>query len=209
MPTAYTLVYAHDPMCSWCWGFRPVLQRLRSRLSSQVGFRPLLGGLAPDCDQPMPEALQRHLQATWRQIAQRIPGTEFNFAFWRDCQPRRSTYPACRAVIAARLIAAASEEPMIFAIQHAYYLQARNPSDLSTLVDLATQLSLDPRRFRNLLIGERVELLLQEEITEARRLGLNSFPGLAMQLPDGNCQHIAVDYRDERTMLDTVHSLIV
>ena len=208
MLKAYTLVYAHDPMCSWCWGFRPALQRLRSRLPAQVAFRPLLGGLAPDNDQAMPEAMQSHLQATWRRIAQRIPGTEFNFDFWRDCQPRRSTYPACRAVIAARSIDPSSEDAMIHAIQQAYYLRARNPSDLATLIELATELSLDSSTFGSLLTAPHVARQLQQEIAAARHLGLNSFPGLTLELPDGAHRSVTVDYLDVQAMLDTVHSLI-
>jgi protein-disulfide isomerase-like protein with CxxC motif len=54
-------------------------------------------------------------------------GTEFNFDFWTKCQPRRDTYKACRAVIAASQQNA--EEAMIEAIQKAYYLRAMNPSE--------------------------------------------------------------------------------
>jgi hypothetical protein len=49
-----TLVYVHDPMCSWCWGFDPVLRELVSSLPEGVAVRRLLGGLAPDSDEPMP-----------------------------------------------------------------------------------------------------------------------------------------------------------
>ena len=52
-----TLYYAHDPMCSWCWGFRPVWQSLRRQLPPAVRVVRLLGGLAPDNDEPMPEAM--------------------------------------------------------------------------------------------------------------------------------------------------------
>ena len=67
------LYYAHDPMCSWCWGFRPVWEQLQTRLPAEVQVQPILGGLAPDCDQPMAPDMQSRLQDTWRRIAQRIP----------------------------------------------------------------------------------------------------------------------------------------
>ena len=42
-----TLYYVHDPMCSWCWGFAPVWQEVRERLTdSPVQVKYLLGGLA-------------------------------------------------------------------------------------------------------------------------------------------------------------------
>ena len=88
------LYYAHDPMCSWCWGYRRELVRLRQSLPADIRFTKLLGWLAPDSDEPMPQEMQQHLQQTWQRIQERIPGTEFNFNFWSECQPRRSTWPA-------------------------------------------------------------------------------------------------------------------
>ena len=78
-----TLFYIHDPMCSWCWGFRPVWQQLEQQLSTTVNIVYIVGGLAPDSDQPMAMAMQQTLAATWQRIQQQIPGIEFNYDFWR------------------------------------------------------------------------------------------------------------------------------
>ena len=88
-----TLIYVHDPMCSWCYGFAPALAALRAGLPPDLGYRRLLGGLAPDCAEAMPEAMRLQLQETWRRIEGRIPGIRFNYDFWTRCTPRRSTYP--------------------------------------------------------------------------------------------------------------------
>ena len=118
----FTLFHAHDPMCSWCWGFRSTWLEVKESLNDSVNVRLLLGGLAPDSDDPMPAEMQTMLQGTWQRIAQHIPGTEFNHDFWTKNAPRRSTFPSCRAVIAARRQDEAFEVPMIHAIQQAYYL---------------------------------------------------------------------------------------
>ena len=93
------LYYVHDPMCSWCWGFRPTWQKIQEGLSDDVEVRYLLGGLAPDSQEPMPKSMQLDIASYWGKIQQHISGTEFNFDFWEKCKPRRSTYPACRAVL--------------------------------------------------------------------------------------------------------------
>jgi putative protein-disulfide isomerase len=95
-----TLYYVHDPMCSWCWGFEPTRRQLFAALEGRLQIERLVGGLAPDTDEPMPATMRNMLQQTWHRIAISIPGTEFNFEFWEKCQPRRATYPANRAVIA-------------------------------------------------------------------------------------------------------------
>jgi len=208
MPDAVELVYVHDPMCSWCWGFRPTLTSLRSQLPEQVRFRPLLGGLAPDSDQAMPQTLQQQLQLTWQRIQQQIPGTQFNFDFWTHCKPRRSTYPACRAVIAARMLDPQKAEPMIEAIQRAYYLRAMNPSDLDTLLQLAVELELDGEKFAFMLRRDFVDEQLQTEIGEARALGASSFPSLVLRADFANYASVPIDYLDTRPMLNTIETLI-
>jgi protein-disulfide isomerase-like protein with CxxC motif len=55
-----TLIYVHDPMCSWCWGFADVYEELLEQLPPEVEIRRLLGGLAPDSDAPMPESYSSH-----------------------------------------------------------------------------------------------------------------------------------------------------
>lgn len=198
--TEATLVYVHDPMCSWCWGFRPTFEALCSQLPAQIRFVRLLGGLAPDNESPMPQALRQQLQNTWRTIQARIPGTSFNFDFWEHCTPQRSTYPSCRAVLTARTLDAAKEEAMILAIQQAYYLQARNPSRLDTLIELGVECGFAEEAFARTLHSPEIDLQLSAEMTQARKLGVNSYPSLVV-VKQGHIHPISIDYKDSQIML--------
>lgn len=204
----HTLFYVHDPMCSWCWGFRPALTTLLKSLPADIEIKRLLGGLARDTDIPMPLDMQQGLEDTWRRIQERIPGTPFNFDFWRNCEPRRSTYPACRAVIAARTLAPDREESMIVAIQKAYYTDALNPSDASTLVWLAENIGLDAQAFGRLLQASATDRVLQDEIALARTLGAESFPSLVLQSGAHRRWHIPIFYDSANRMLDRIRELV-
>lgn len=197
-----TLYYVHDPMCSWCWGFRPTWLRLKQQLPQQVHTITRVGGLAPDSDVPMPDEMRQYLQDTWRRIQQKIPGTEFNFDFWTLNIPRRSTYPACRAVIAARQMAGL-EEQMTYAIQQAYYLNAKNPSDLDTLVDIASSIGLDAEEFRTTMNSNDIHQSLITELEQVHSIGINSFPCLLMQ-QQSRQQVIALNYNSSDFMLQEI-----
>ena len=201
------LIYIHDPMCSWCWGFSPIFKQVIAGLPSDVEVARLLGGLAEDSDVPMSVAMRKTIQSTWRHIEATIPGIKFNFDFWKNCQPRRSTYPACRAVIAARQQGAEFDESMTQAIQQAYYQQARNPSDESTLIELADELGLGVGRFTSDLRDDKTHELLLYEINETRRLGVDSFPSLVLQTDTG-VRHIPIDYHDSGPMLKMIDELV-
>lgn len=198
-----TLYYVHDPMCSWCWGFNPTLQQLKQNLPESVEFKYLLGGLAADSVEPMPVAMQTFLQQTWRNIEQEIPGTVFNFDFWTQCQPRRSTYPACRALIAARNQSVEKSLAMIESIQLAYYTKALNPSDDLTLIGLADKLELDLDQFRSDLNSEQTQSELQQQIQFSRHLGVESFPSLVLQKNE-SLQGVSLDYLNATVMLEEI-----
>jgi putative protein-disulfide isomerase len=201
-----TLIYVHDPMCSWCWGFEPTRRKIFEAVSGKLQIHSLLGGLAPDTDLPMPEEMREKLQLTWKRIEQSIPGTQFNFDFWKKCQPRRSTYPANRAVIAARSQGAEFEQKMTARIQQAYYLEARNPSDNSTLIELAADIGLDVQRFEESLLAESTQQRLLEEIKQTRQIGMNTFPSLAV-LKDEELHHINLNYTDPQSMISDIESV--
>jgi putative protein-disulfide isomerase len=178
IPFVPTLYYVADPMCSWCWGFAPVLDNIVGKLPHNVKLQYVMGGLARDSDEPMPEEVRSYVQNAWRKVSA-TTDARFNWEFWELCQPRRSTYPACRAALAGGLQGVLPE--MFAALQRAYYLEARNPSDASTHLAMAGELGLDEVRFEEDLVSPRVEDLLQNDFAKRRELGVCEFPSLIFE----------------------------
>ena len=221
MSETRTLYYVHDPMCSWCWAFVPTWEQIQRELPNDIEVVYLLGGLAPDSDLPMPEQMKLTIAGYWQTIQDRVPGTQFNYDFWTKCQPRRSTYPSCRAVLAAKAQARDSDEAkalekaMIKAIQEGYYLNARNPSDFDTLIAFAKEIGLDAEQFELDLNSESTEKKLNDEITMSRKIGAQGFPSLILKsnkLAETDCvnaknaksaqwQNVPYDYNDASVTL--------
>ena len=197
------LYYFHDPMCSWCYGFKATLEKLISELPAEVELKKVLGGLAPDTDETMPQSLQEQIRNNWLRIESTIPGVKFNYSFWQECQPRRATYAACRAVIAARQQGEQFDEQMTNAIQNAYYQQARNPSEDTTLIKLASELSLDKQQFRDDFYANKTTATLQQEIDFSRNMFVESFPSLILSIGDEKYP-VKIDYNDYQVMLKQI-----
>lgn len=188
-------------MCSWCWGFNNTWSEVEAALCRKIDIEYVVGGLAPDSNLPMPKEMQTMLQKTWETIEQRIPGTQFNFDFWTHCEPRRSTYPACRAVLAAKNQNA--EKDMILVIQQAYYLNAKNPSDDDTLESLAGDLSLDLNVFREDLNSTETEAELLKQIEFGRSIGAQGFPSLIIQVGE-RTRLITIDYNSSNNIVKQI-----
>ena len=199
-PLLYLVV---DPMCSWCWGFRSAWQSFVSEIPSSVTIKFLMGGLAPDSDEPMDTNTKTYVQRAWQSVADRT-GATFNHEFWTVCQPRRSTYPACRAVITAGLQLNGSREQYYEALQRAYFLEARNPSDYETLIALANESGLDPVQFQKDLDSSVVQQTFRNELIQVRALGVSGFPTVIwhqQDATDGNCLEVlSTGYTDADTL---------
>ena len=179
------LYYLYDPMCSWCWGFKPVWDTVKARLQGEVDIVYVVGGLAPETEEPMDAEMRTYLQQAWRKITD-ITGVEFNHDFWRLNTPKRSTYPACKAVLVARQ--SGLEQQMFMAIQQLYYQQAGNPSEYENL-------------------SEEIAALLQQEIILAEQLGARGFPSLVL-LKDKTAHFIEHSYTDVEENLKMIRALL-
>jgi len=199
------LYYIHDPMCSWCWGYRSVWDELQKQLPVSINVEYVVGGLAPDSDELMAISQQNMIKAHWYTIEEKL-GTKFNFSFWTKNSPRRSTYNACRAVIAAKK--QHLEHEMLDAIQQGYYLRALNPSDKSMLTELAVELSnkgkvINVTDFIEDFDSVEVQAELLRQIQLARELTRHGFPSLVLEI-DGEYHRIEHDYKNHIVTLNQI-----
>lgn len=184
------LYYVYDPMCSWCWGYKPVWEKVKQAISNDIEIVYVLGGLAPDSSEPMPQEMQIQIASYWQKIENYL-GTSFNHDFWEKNTPRRSTYPSCRAILAAR--SQGAELAMLEAIQKAYYLEAKNPSDNEVLLYCARSIGLDMTKFELDLLSPETHQALLDEITFSRSIGKNGFPSLFFKTKD-ELTEFPIDY---------------
>ena len=180
-------------MCSWCWAFKPTWQKILTSLPQNLIVEYLLGGLAPDNDNPMSPEIQKLVMDNWRRVQDIVPATEFNYEFWRLNIPKRSSYISCRAVISARLQNPKFERAMIDEIQYAYYLEAQNPSEEIVLFDLADNVGLNVQAFKKDLNSPRVNNYLKKEIEFSMTMPINGFPSLVLSKNDTLTQ-IRINY---------------
>lgn len=197
------LYYVYDPMCSWCWGFKPVWDEVKKALPEGLAVQYVLGGLAPETHEPMPEEMRESLQQTWRRVSE-ICGVTFNFDFWTQNTPMRSTYPSCKAALVARQYG--KELEMYERIQRFYYQEAGNPSVYDNLYRLAEQIGLPVEAFREAMLSPDIESRLQEEFMFAEELGAQGFPSLIL-VRDGESRFIQHSYTDIDANLRAIEAM--
>ncbi|MCP4969418.1 MAG: DsbA family protein [Arcobacter sp.] len=199
----HTLYYVYDPMCSWCYAFAPTFDEVKKKLNSNINIVYVPGGLAEHTEEIMPKRMQEQIESIWYEIED-VVGTKFNHDFWTQCTPKRSTYLACEATLAAK--EQNKEEEMIYSIQNAYYQRAMNPSDKNTIIQLANELNLDIDLFKKTLSSEDNINNFAQKRDLRQKLNLNSFPSLALKYKK-EIYPINIKYNDSQSIINQIHNL--
>lgn len=198
-----TLYYIHDPMCSWCYAFKPMLNKIVASLSNDIKLVYVCGGLAKHTDEPMPKDQQDKIKSIWKKIEQEV-GTKFNYNFWERNTPQRATYLACQSLILARELN--KEEAMLEAIQKAYYQKAQNPSKSEVLAKIAQSVGLDKEHFIANLNTLETQELLEKDLNLRRNLGVRFFPTLLLKYKK-EIYPIAIDFNNSKKMITQIEDL--
>lgn len=200
----YTLYYVHDPMCSWCYAFKPTLDKIKKKLKNNINLVYIVGGLAKHSQEPMPHEMRKKIEDIWYEIENQV-GTKFNHDFWEKCTPRRSTYVACQTTMLAR--ADNKEDEMLNSIQNAYYQRAMNPSDIDTLALLAEEIGMNKEKFIKDIKSEEIEKQLQDELNIRRSLNVRVFPSLILEY-EKELYSIDIKYNDSDSMIKQINDTV-
>lgn len=141
------LVYFADPMCSWCWGFSPVVAAIGERFGDALPIRLVLGGLRPWTMKPMDDRAKASTRSHWEHVHE-ASGQPFDFAFFDRPVFVYDTEPACRAVVVMRRRDMVTALAGLHRIHAAFYAENRDVTDAATLTEIAANLGFDPTGFR-------------------------------------------------------------
>jgi putative protein-disulfide isomerase len=95
------------------------------------------------------------------------------------------------------------EKEMILAIQQAYYLNARNPSDEDVLMQLAADIGLDTDIFVRDCKSKACHDALENELLLTRELFVSSFPSLVLSIGNTDTA-IHIDYTSSDNILKEI-----
>ncbi|MDP8928525.1 MAG: DsbA family protein [Actinomycetota bacterium] len=172
-------IYVGDPMCSWCWGFAPVLERLDERYD--VPVRIVVGGLRPgDAAEPLDDGTRRTIAHHWEQVGA-ASGQPFDHSFLERDGWVYDTEPSCRAVVAMRDLSPADALRWFARIQRAFYAEATDVTDLAVFPELLDGFDVDRQKYAEVLHAEETRTRTWEDFARARRWGIMGFPTLLVR----------------------------
>ncbi len=184
------LLYVADPMCSWCYGFAPVIAEIADHFGERVPVQLMMGGLRAGNTKPMSAEDGATIAGHWRKVEQ-ATGQRFDFERFAAREGWvYDTEPACRAVVTMRLLNPRLALAFQARVQQAFYAEGRDTTDEAVLADIAGEAGLDREMYFAELLSEEARLATQRDFMAAGRAGIRGFPTLLAG--DGSGQYMVV-----------------
>lgn len=189
------LLYVADPMCSWCYGFSPVMAEIEDHFGERLPVQLMMGGLRAGNTTPMTDADKSKTAGHWTKVEQ---ATALPFDF--ETMKQRDgwiydTEPACRAVVTMRLLNPRVALGFMGRVQRAFYAEGRDTTKDSVLADVAGETGVDREMFFAELVSEEAKRETQRDFLAAQHAGIRGFPTLLAGDGTGNYLMVTNGYR--------------
>ena len=172
--------YFADPMCSWCWGFSPVISRVRGEYGTNLRVSLNMGGLRPGTRTAMTTGLRDEILHHWEAV-HHLTGQPFKFD---NAMPEGFVYdtePASRAVLTFARFQAPRTFDYFSRIQAEFYTEGKDVTQPEVLSRLASGFGLNEQEFVTLFQSDEMKEATRKHFARSRNAGIQGFPTLVWQ----------------------------
>lgn len=183
------LIYVADPMCSWCWGFSPVIEAIQERFGPALPIRLILGGLRPGTTKPMDEVTKTEIRQHWEHV-QQASGQPFDYGFFERAGFVYDTEPAARAVVVMRRRGMDQALDYLKRVHGAFYAHNRDVTDAAVLAELTSGAGISTDDFLQTLRSDEVRQETWQDFALIQQAGIRGFPSLLAGVGEGHAYSI-------------------
>jgi putative protein-disulfide isomerase len=198
---AKQLVYVADPMCSWCYGFSPVIRAIAERFEERMPFRLVMGGLRAGNTSPMRQQDKDYIRSAWTRV-NGATGQPFDFDFFEREGFVYDTEPACRAVVTARRLLPRMALPFMARISQAFYAENRDMTSSDEIATVAEEAGFEREKFGEAFLAPDTRNDTFRDFLTAQQLGIHGFPTLIAGSDEEGYALITNGYQPAENLLE-------
>ncbi len=193
-----TLFYIYDPLCGWCYGFSPVIQKFYEAHKEDFNFQVLSGGMVTGSRVGPVSQVAGYIKDAYKQVEE-TTGVKFGEGFLEELMETNEIFTSVPGAMAMALFRSQKPADQIaFAarIQKAIYDQGLPPAEWSTYGTCAADFGLNADEFAEKMQHPKLQELVAEEFNVVQQWGIQGFPTVVLQtgntaypLTRGYCKH--------------------
>ena len=185
-PDLPELIYIFDPLCGWCYGMTPVVQRIRTELADQLQVSVLSGGMITG-ERVAPLGAKWNYIKNALQDVEKAAGVRFGEAYLQlgeEGTNMQDSEPPCRALTVFRQLNTDPSRVIDFAhdIQQAHYFHGLDLNEPATYIPIIRRYDLDAAEFQRRLALPEIATATRQEFAAVARIGVQGFPTLLLRV---------------------------
>lgn len=170
-------IYFVDPMCSWCWGFSPIITKVVEQYCGDIPIEPIMGGLRPGTTEALDSQGKDYIRGHWEHV-RTSTNQPFDFTFFDRENFIYDTEPACRAVVTMRRMVPEQAMGFLARIQRAFYADGRDITSAETIEEIAVEHGIDSNNFMDTFSSEETRAETLGDFNVTRQARVPGFPAL-------------------------------
>ncbi|MCW9034975.1 MAG: DsbA family protein [Rhodospirillales bacterium] len=175
-----SIIFFGDPMCSWCWGFAPVMRSIAETYGDEIPLSMVVGGLRAGNTKVMDDQAKAEIRHHWEDV-EKASGQPFDFSFFERNDFIYDTEPSCRAVVTMRNIMPEATFGYFALLHGAFYAANQDITQTDILVELAEKFDVDSTAFRDAFESPEIQKETFSDFMSAQQLGVTGFPTLVLR----------------------------
>jgi putative protein-disulfide isomerase len=178
------LIYITDALCSWCYGFIPVMEEVHKKWKKQLDFVVMSGGMFAGSNEGPVGKVASGLGDEVKEVAKKT-GAKFGDTFIKDIlgngKSKFTSVPAGWAMTVFKKQFPHKQLEFMHALQRGIFHDGIEPSDVAGLAALAVPFGADADAFAKSMKKSKTMDETEDEFFSVSELGVEGFPTLAYQ----------------------------
>lgn len=203
------LIYVYDPLCGWCFGFHPIVEKLADRFGKDLNIKVVPGGLAVDENvKPVKDGYQ-YILSTLPQAEQTM-GVEFGENFKLIMEEGSYLYnsePPCRIQNVVNELKPNYALEFAGKLQQSFFIEGRNLNKWETFASLLTDSPVNTDTAEKIFKSEEIRENTRRQFEWCRKNGATAFPALLLQI-GGETGVMSRGYRPYDILESHLHHLL-
>ena len=198
------IIYVFDPLCGWCYGFSPVITRIKSEMKSNADFIVLSGGMVREAS-PIGE-IAGYIKNAYK-VVEDTTGVKFGEKFITDILEKGdavfTSMPPAKALAVLRIYKPGECIEIAARLQKAIYHDGINVDDYAAYSEIAKEFGMEPDDFLSQVNSAEIAEIVENEFKMVAGLGVNGYPSVLLR--KGKETHIlSRGYKDFDSLYKTV-----
>lgn len=171
------MYYFTDPMCSWCYGFSPIVKKLKEEYP-QIELEIISGGFSPFSTQQVDKDYKKFLEFHWTNV-NKVSGQYFNheMKFVSDSFQYDSE-PSSRALVVMQQLIPGKHFEFLSLMQKSFYVEGKDITNENILAELSAQMGVEKSIFLECFHSQEMKHKTIQGFELSKQLGVKGFPTL-------------------------------